>query len=440
MEHTFLHRPLRIEADINRHRLDVNPEVSSFHATDSAATEAEYLNLLAALIGIFNPTHLMETGTWNGDGAACLIRAAPPESTVLTLCDAPLGEAIKSGLSNLAEKFGGYVKFVQVNTKTLMDGHSESSWAELTGSKTTFAFLDSSIPDRAREFAYISDPLNGVLDFTRPLCVCIHDMSRYRHPHEPEVQYLAATLAALNDLCIERGWQQMRFHQSRGMLVLTKYPQAAGIDGTCLIPAALVSAHDLANHMRGSDPYLITDYFPVLGAIVLEQRPKRVLNIGIRAGYSLSTILDASNGIEKAYSIDLSQKNSSGTTTVYRRTQTLLEELRQTARWPHLRELTFWEIDSQTLTALPQEALDLDLTLIDGTYSAEGCLHNLSIALPATRNNGLIVVDNIDWHSLRSHVENWALNHGLISSYHPDSSGRGRLVVRVVHHHLEAIS
>ena len=430
-ENTFLHRPLHIESDINRHRLDVNPEASTFHATDGAATEAEYLSLLAALIGIFNPTHLMETGTWNGDGAACLIRAAPPASTVLTLCDAPLGDAIQSGLRGLAEKSRSFVEFVQVNTGNLINGQSERSWADLTGGKTSFAFLDSSVPDRVREFAYISDPLSGVLDFTRPLCVCIHDMGRYRYPHEPEVQHLAATLAALSDLCIERGWQQIRFHQSRGMLVLTKYPEAAGIDGSCIIPTELISSYDLINHMRGSDPYLITDYYPVLCTIVRQQRPNRVLNIGVRSGYSLSTILDASSEIETAYATDLSEKQTNECAAAYRQTQFLLEKLQKTARWPHLRELIFWDKDSLASAALPPEANDLDLTLIDGTYNVQGCLHNLNIVLSATRNNGLIIVDNTDRHSLQSPIEDWALSHGLISSYHPDSSGRGRIAIRV---------
>jgi len=131
------------------------------------------------------------------------------------------------------------VRFLNLHTGNLIAEKSQIPWREVSEGKPTFAFLDTTIPHRALEFEYISDPRNGVLDFSRPLCVCIHDMSRYRHPSNADTSHLASTLRRVDRLCKERGWQSLRLNQSRGLLILVKYPPAAGIDGTCLVPEEL---------------------------------------------------------------------------------------------------------------------------------------------------------------------------------------------------------
>jgi predicted O-methyltransferase YrrM len=153
---TFLNRPLRSETELSRHRLELNPEASLFHATDDGETQFEYLALISALIGIFKPTCLVETGTWHGDGAAAMLQAAGPGSRVITLCHHPLSQEVRDGLQAIANEQQNEVTFVQANTRELIAKRSGFSWRELTHGKATFAFLDSSIPDRSYEFAYIS--------------------------------------------------------------------------------------------------------------------------------------------------------------------------------------------------------------------------------------------------------------------------------------------
>jgi hypothetical protein len=227
--------------------MDVNPEAAQFMATDSGATEVEYLSLIESLIGVFKPTYLVETGTWHGDGAAAMLRAAGPRSTVISLCHHALDEPVREGLEIVARERESEIRIVLANTIDLIDGRCGFSWADLTFGKATFAFLDSSIPDRAREFEYISEPSNGVMDFSRPICVCVHDMSLYRHPNDSDSGHLPATVVAIEELCRGRGWQLMRLNQSRGMLVLIKYPDYSSIASTSSTKTAVIASRNDRN-------------------------------------------------------------------------------------------------------------------------------------------------------------------------------------------------
>jgi hypothetical protein len=215
---TFLNKPLFMETLICPHQEHLDPDARNFRATDGGATEQEYLALLQVLVGIFKPTHICETGVLWGDGSAALIQAligTKDEKHVLSIGGNDLPGDVSQGLRDIAEKGEVGFRFLKANTNTLMD---ENTWSQYTGGKTTFAFLDSSIPDRVREFDYISNLANGVLDFERPLCVCVHDMSKYRHPKDDATEYLQSTVEGLYELAEERGWEVLRLNQSRGMI------------------------------------------------------------------------------------------------------------------------------------------------------------------------------------------------------------------------------
>jgi predicted O-methyltransferase YrrM len=427
----FLDRHLILESDLCNHRLDVNPEARLFRSTDGGATELEYLEVITALVGVFKPTHLLETGTWNGDGAACLIRAAGAGSRLTTYCDHKLNDDVFEGLCALSSEHGCDFDFIQVNTRDLINRNSHQTWGEITCGKTTFAFLDSSIPDRVEEFRFISDPANGVMDFNRPICVCVHDMSRYRHPHDHHTQFLASTIRQIEQLCEERNWQIMRLHQSRGLMILTWYPDVSGIDGKCIIPDSLISQEDRKSHMSDSDPYLITDYYPILKDIIRSKNPKRILEIGVRYGYSLSVMLDAASHIENAFALDRPINSGDiNNNDAYHLAQKGLNTLFDQGRWPNLSGIKFWELDTQSVTALPHEIDQIDVAYIDGDHSASGCLHDLTIVLSRIAPNGLIVVDDADHCRLRPIIEQWAAMFNFTTSYIPDSSGRGKIVVQ----------
>ena len=220
---TFRNRPLHNEADLCPHQEDLDPDAKYFFAVDGAATEEEYLSLIRSLVGIFKPSDILETGSYMGDGTFALLQALwgnpHQETNIVTICGDIIPEDVLEKL-RLATSLKNRLIVICANTNDLIDNNT---LADLTEGKTTFAFLDSSIPDRLKEFNYISNPANGVLDFTRPICVCVHDMSKYRHPKDSHFEYLQGTVEGLEKTANERGWQMLRINQSRGMIVLVRY-------------------------------------------------------------------------------------------------------------------------------------------------------------------------------------------------------------------------
>ena len=222
---TFRNRPLRNEVDLCPHQEDLDPDAKYFFAVDGSATEKEYLNLLRVMIELFKPTSALETGSYMGDGTYALLKGLSngpfDNPTLITICGDELPQAVEISLNQTADISEINLQMVTGNTINFIE---QNQLAELTKGETTFAFLDSSIPDRLKEFEHISNPDNKVLDFTRPLCVCVHDMSAYRHPKDCHSEFLQETVEGLTKLATERGWQLLRLNQSRGMIILVKYP------------------------------------------------------------------------------------------------------------------------------------------------------------------------------------------------------------------------
>ena len=206
------------------HKLDVNPEAQLFRTTGPGATEVEYLQLLAALVGVFKPTHILETGTFGGDGTIALMYGAEPGCSVISISGDALAPEVRLRLHAAASTYRCRLITYTGWTTEMLAGRSQVTFANLCRGLVTFAFLDTRIPDRDDELLHIADPRNGVMDFTRPCCVCIHDMSRHRHERDADTEHLAGAVANIEAFAAKEGWQMLRLHQSRGMIVLCRYP------------------------------------------------------------------------------------------------------------------------------------------------------------------------------------------------------------------------
>jgi hypothetical protein len=206
------------------HKLDVNPEARLFRTTGPGSTELEYLQLLAALVGVFKPTHVLETGTLSGDGTIALMNGAEAGCTVISICGDALAPETRHRLHLAASTYRCRLITYTGWTTEMMAGRSQVSFADLCRGRVTFAFLDTRIPDRDDELLYIADSRNGVMDFSRPCCVCIHDMSRHRHERDADTEHLPTAAANIEAFAASQGWQILRLHQSRGMIVLCRYP------------------------------------------------------------------------------------------------------------------------------------------------------------------------------------------------------------------------
>ena len=422
-------KPLYRESDLNMHRLESNPEAMLFSSAHGSSTEQEYLDLLTMLVGVFKPTHILETGTRLGIGTAALIKASRVGTHVWTINRDEVSERLTSSINELADSQGVSVEFITANSEDLMNSDVNIGISGITAGKATFLFLDTAIDVSGDEFAYFTDPTNEVLDFTRPICVCIHDMSRYRHPYDADTSALASCIRRIEKCANERAWEFIRFHQSRGMFVLVKYPDHPGIDGKCIVPDALLFEGDRRSHIDGPDPYLITDYYPILADLVRKKAPTNILEIGLRYGYSFAVALDASPTIDCAFAVDSSVPVVGWISGAFEQTKRTLEQLQDNGRWPNLKCLEFIDCDTRAVVSLPICAGTIDFAYVDGDTSPEACLHDLQLVLPLLADGAILVVDDIHHCRLRAPVSAWADSHGLPYREIPDSSGRGRLVI-----------
>ncbi|MBI5817469.1 MAG: class I SAM-dependent methyltransferase [Verrucomicrobia bacterium] len=122
-------------------------------------------------------------------------------------------------------------------------------------------------------------------------------------------------------------------------------------------------------------------YYEYYWALGHHYRPTTVLEIGVRLGYSLASIIAGSGRVSYAQGID-NQQYVAGSLTKAKDTITRFVSSSVV--------LDFRAVDSQALKALDR---NFDLIHIDGDHSATGCAHDLQLAIGRTR---VIVVDDYD--------------------------------------------
>ena len=112
-------------------------------------------------------------------------------------------------------------------------------------------------------------------------------------------------------------------------------------------------------------------------------RPRRVLEIGSRRGYSLAAMLLACDEIQEVVAFD---NESYGVT---------VAELRaNVARLKHRASVTAFAMDTQRIDRLPVDGV-FDLIHVDGDHSEQGALHDLRLVANQLGPRGLMVVDDI---------------------------------------------
>ena len=124
--------------------------------------------------------------------------------------------------------------------------------------------------------------------------------------------------------------------------------------------------------------------YDVAERIAREYRPKTILEIGVRAGYSAYAFIKGSGQVLKYTGIDLDDQAMYGGPWLWY-AEELLANLNVS-----------WEIkkvDSQSLTEI--RGL-FDLIHIDGDHTYKGCLHDMLIGWPAVAPGGVMVVDDAE--------------------------------------------
>jgi predicted O-methyltransferase YrrM len=175
---------------------EVHPHVPAeraelYHSIDGGSTELEVLNMLHALVYLFKPQRILETGTWHGFGAIAMAAGLRlnRRGLLLTIDHDP-------GALRLAKRH------IRVFDASLFDfirfesGDSIEFLMRYEGDPFDFTFLDSSITDRIHELEVLQ-----TRHLLTPDALClVHDTSRHRQASVPEDTRRHAGLEYLNNL------------------------------------------------------------------------------------------------------------------------------------------------------------------------------------------------------------------------------------------------
>lgn len=178
-----------------------------FSALDPGSPEVENLEFLHVLVRLFKPSLVLETGTgsgWSTFAIALALKRNDRGSIQTVELDASTAESARNHVGSLDP---GLLNRVSFNIRDSLDFIDE--WA---GPPFDFAFFDSLIPIRHREFelAYSKGKL-------APKALCVfHDTSRLRGMTMNDFD--AAVLAALDRASSGRQWLECEL--SRGIRLL----------------------------------------------------------------------------------------------------------------------------------------------------------------------------------------------------------------------------
>ncbi len=173
------------------------------------------------------------------------------------------------------------------------------------------------------------------------------------------------------------------------------------------------------------DPYQPEDgtprYYETKARIAAWVKPQRVVEIGVRAGYS-ALAFHMGHPFRTFFGIDLDEGTMGGVKGYFDHANDRLALL------PGLRVILH-TADSQLLKELPHNARHADLFHVDGDHTPHGCAHDIMLAI--TSGASWILVDDYDYtEHVRDGTDFIVRKLGLAAWYVSDGGYRGNLLIR----------
>lgn len=164
------------------------------------------------------------------------------------------------------------------------------------------------------------------------------------------------------------------------------------------------------------------EYYKTKYNICKEQNPRHIVEIGVRAGYSAWSFLQACPKAEYV-GIDANNGTHGGQGgrdgRYFKWAKKILSAY----------ECRFIEMDTQKIDDL--KIFDVDLFHVDGDHSAKGVQHDLDLAFKAINGNGLILIDDMIYlQTVKSGVHSWIheMSSEITTEFIP--SLRGEMLIR----------
>jgi hypothetical protein len=182
--------------------------------------------------------------------------------------------------------------------------------------------------------------------------------------------------------------------------------------------------HELVRLWHPEDPYRPTEefrrHYQVKYDLALRLRPRRIAEIGVRAGYAAFAFLSAVG--EACYlGLDADLPIHGGIPGFFSYARTVLAEF----------DATLLHMDTRRMEALPGR---FDLVHVDGDHSYAGCLHDLGLAARAA--NHVLVDDYDSLAEVRQACRTFLVEHHDISAEYIDDGLRGNLLLTVQQNRL----
>lgn len=159
----------------------------------------------------------------------------------------------------------------------------------------------------------------------------------------------------------------------------------------------IISPDDITATKQRIENY--KNYYKIKYNICKKINPKRIAEIGIRAGYSAWTFLQACPNA-KYYGIDANNGKHGGEGGEDKKYFNWAKKILKNY------DTVFIEQDTQAINNL--NIYDIDFFHIDGDHTTAGVIHDLDICFKVINNNGYILVDDIDYiKDVKIGVDKW---------------------------------
>lgn len=149
--------------------------------------------------------------------------------------------------------------------------------------------------------------------------------------------------------------------------------------------------------------YLIGKYF----------RPKAIVEMGTRFGYSMKAFVNGAHHLPGKYSLWSFDNECDGIKL------DIFEDYFRT----HLKikDVRINRFDTGKISSLALK--NIDLCFVDALHTTEGCYHECELGFNSLKSGGVLVVDDVNYNEIRAGVEKFCGERGLSYSYLPSLRG-----------------
>jgi hypothetical protein len=163
-------------------------------------------------------------------------------------------------------------------------------------------------------------------------------------------------------------------------------------------------------------------YYETKAQIAAFIKPKRVVEIGVRAGYSALAFY-MGHPYEEFYGMDMDEGGWGGVKGYMEHAKLRLGDLSLSVM------ARLEKVNTQEIKVLPEHAQRADLFHVDGDHTPKGTAHDILLGL--TSGARYVVVDDYDYTEYVREGADWAIRaFGLQAWYAGDQGYRGNVVIQ----------